>query len=292
MNLLPLIASAFACEPIDVPALMTRVDAAIDAANPGEGVVLLETAWARIPEACEPPPRNALALVAQRAAKLTSALGQEDIATGWLESACRVAPKAEMPASLGATLAERGKAACSKVEALPTGTLRAESDIRVDGVPLDAGGELTLPVGQHVLAWREGDTWRGRWQNIEDGVIVGLPSGSPVVAPPQTVVATPPRRTLGAPAALVGGGALLAGAGGLVLQMLFANTWNTSCVGYDYSDGFEACEDGEGVSLAPGYYGGIGLIAGGAALGATGLGLGVGVVLTPQSAGASVTVPF
>lgn len=307
MVLLLLTTRAVACEPITLQTVMNLVDAAIGEGRATDGLDHLEAIWQRIPTACPPLPAAELALIAQRAGALAWDLERAERSDEWFESACRVAPTLIVPASLGPTAAAHGRAACERVGGRANGQVVVESPVVLDGTPREVGARLILPIGVHVLAWQEGGVWQGRWQTVDDVSPIALPSGNltviPSPTPPPSIVTAPEpdapaqveHRRVGLPVALVGTGAVLSGAGAAALQLLFANRWNQDCVGQgiSYADqGWKACEDQLGVPLSAGYYGGIGLIAGGAAVGLTGVGLGVHAFVDTSGPGLRLTLPL
>lgn len=280
--------AAMACEPVGVASLMDMFATAITDGHPEAALDRVEVVWQGLPGACSPVPGDDLALIAQRAGALAWDLGRPEVSDRWFESACRLAPNAAMPASLGPTAAGRASAACERVGGRGVGEVVVESSVVIDGVPRAPGDRFSLPIGVHLLVRQEAGAWTGRWQTVEDGLPLGLPSGN-------LVLPTPPRTAprLGAPLALVGGGAVLAGVGGLVLQLLFADPWNRDCAshGFGFAD-WQACEEQRDVPLSAGWYGGVGLIAGGAAVGLTGVGLGVHALHTDSGAGLTLTFPL
>jgi hypothetical protein len=268
MLLFALIAPAFACVPLDVTEVMNAVGDALDEGRPDAGLDHLTAAWAQLPDACGPASSADLALLAQRAGALAWDLGRTEISDAWYETACTIAPGAAVPAGLGSKAAERAQSACSRVALRKVGEAVMEADVIVDGVSQPDGAHARLVVGSHLLVWQDQGQWRGRWQPISEGTRVGLPSGRAVREPPK----------LRAPVAVLGAGAAIATAGALVLQFAFADQWNTKCNGNGidfYADGWRACEEQGLATLSPGYYSGMGLVIGGAAISLTGVGLGI-----------------
>jgi hypothetical protein len=296
MMTLALFGVAFGCERIDAASVIDDVGAKVAEGQPADGLGAIERVWDQLPDACSPVGHNDLALLAHRAGSLAWDLGRLEVSDQWFESACRMVPDAQVPDSLGPTAAERRVAACRRVAANSSGSVVAESAVILDGVPLDAGVHLTVPFGVHLLVWSEGGAWRGRWQTVEEGLEVAVPNGSLVPTRPtdtSSATATSDRKThpkLGVPVVLVGTGSALAAGGGVVMEALFAERWNQHCTGIGYvRDGWRLCQEQRGVALAPGFYGGLGLIAGGTAIGLAGVGLGFHALLTDDAAGLVVT---
>lgn len=291
--LLFLVQMARGCEPVDVAALMDKVGRSLDEGDPEAGLDALKAAWTALPDACGAVAAGDIALLTQRAGALARDLHQAEASDRWFEWSCLMAPDATVPASLGPTAATHVQDACRRVAERATGEILVESPVNLDGRPRDTGSRVRVPTGVHLLAWEAGGEWHGRWQTVEDGALVGLPSGAVIQDSPAPKAKPQPK--LGAPVALVATGVGVAGAGVAVYQLLFANRWTQACIGHGFdlaADGWTPCEDKLGVDLSTGYYGGIGLIAGGAAISLVGVGLGVHAFASPTSAGATLTLPI
>lgn len=291
MMLLVLVEFAFAnCTPIDVGNVRVEVTAAVDADQLPVALARLQAVWNALPGACAPTSAEDMGWLAYTAAAFALETNASVEAERWVDVALTDVPAVPVPAALGVGVKEVVDRHRPVIEALPRAGVIIEVPVVLDGVLLSPGASVDpLTTGSHLVMWQESGGWRGSWFSLEEGRPLLLPSREPVPTPAPVARK---KSTGAAPVVLVASGAVVAAGGVAWLVAGSAMPYNEQCP-FDAGAGVEGlrqCDATHGLSTELGYFGGLGLIVGGAALGVAGIG--VGVLVSGDHLGLSFSVPL
>lgn len=271
--MLLMVARTLACAPFDVDAVIREVDRLSDQRLADEAQRRLDDSYAALPDACTVS-QDALVLFLQKAGTFDWQRSQDDPAGRWMELSdawfdrLALQGPAEPPAwplSLPAAAEGRAALARERVARLPTGTIRAEQEIAVDGARLPAGTVVTRRVGVHLAQWDGG----GRWVAVEEGLTLALPEAAPVVAS---------RRSVALPVT-IGSVGLAAVGGGIAFTMIGGGEFDSRCSGADSFTALQSCDDTNGTHIASRVITGVSLIGAGALLASAGFGWTIGTFI-------------